>query len=121
MLREIREVQQVAGEDQRRCFRDDTFDLIVWYSWPSRITGFQLCYRLNGDERALTWLDGRGFSHDRIDDGENRPDAYNRTPILVNDGAFDAPGVLTLFEAASLEMEAEIVEWVSEKIKGYPQ
>ncbi len=117
MLREIRQARQTAGEEPRRWFRDDRIDLIVWYAVPKGITGFQLCYRLDGEEKALTWLAGRGFSHDRVDDGEGRPDDYNMTPMLVGDGAFDTEKVLQMFEAACLEMDSVIVDFVVGKLR----
>jgi hypothetical protein len=65
---------------------DDGFDLIVWYDNADAVRGFQICYDVGSpQERALTWRRERGFAHDIVDDGGDRPDK-NRTPILLPDG-----------------------------------
>lgn len=63
----------------RRWFNDDDFDLIVRHNGGT-ITGFQLCYDRNGNEHALTWMEGKGAGHHRIDSGENSP-LKNRAPV----------------------------------------
>ena len=44
MLSEIKNARQVPGEGKRRWFRDDDFDLIIWYDDSDTVFGFQLCY-----------------------------------------------------------------------------
>lgn len=78
---------KVPGDSRRRWMADDYFDLIVWYEPSNAIHGFQLCYGKPVQERALTWLKPRGFSHSKIDSGDEDPGA-NRTPILLSDGSF---------------------------------
>jgi hypothetical protein len=56
------------------------------------IYGFQLCYGKPRWERALTWLDGRGFSYAEVDSGEDQP-TRNRSPscclmVLFRRGMF---------------------------------
>lgn len=121
MLRELKEAQQVSGEPFRRWFCDDTFDLILWYSNDRSILGFQLCYREDGDERALTWLKGKGFSHNRVDDGEGRPARHKMTPILVADGTFDGDHVIDLFRQASAQMDQDVAAFVLDTIADYPE
>jgi hypothetical protein len=99
---------------------DDALDLIIWTAPPEEVIGFQLCYLKGSDEHALTWWKGRGFSHDRIDDGEGRPDHQKMTPILVPDGTFDKEGLIALFRGSSTELEPRLVQFVMEKIDGYP-
>ena len=82
MLREVNEVQQVPGEPRRRWFASEALDLIVWEDADRRVTGFQLCYRVDDDEKALTWRAGRGFTHNRVDDGEGRPARHKMSPVL---------------------------------------
>lgn len=120
MLREIEKTRQIAGEPYRRWFSDEVFDLIVWYSSEAQIIGFQLCYRSWPDEKALTWLKGEGFSHNRIDQGEGRPDLHKMTPILLPDGEFDAERVSAQFLAASTEIDPQVTEIVSRAIGRYP-
>ena len=120
MLTELKEARQVSGEPPRRWFCDDTFDLIVWYSPEKSILGFQLCYRELAEERALTWFEDSGFSHSRVDDGEDRPARAKMTPILVPDGVFDGSRVGELFRQASAEMDQDVATFVLETIAGYP-
>ena len=87
MLSEINDVKQIENEGYRRWFSDNYFDLIIWYG-DEKIIGFQLCYDKQGSERSLTWIKNRGFSHNKIDDGE-KPGHTKMTPILVADGVFD--------------------------------
>lgn len=118
MLREVRNVRQIEGEPSRRWFGDEFFDLIVWYDKYKAIIGFQLCYDLHHDERALTWIKGRGYNHNRIDDGESLAGGYKATPILVKDGAFEHDRIASLFGEASRELDHEVAELVMEKING---
>ena len=88
MLTELTHVSQRQGEPKRRWFQSPDEDLIVWYAQDGSILGFQLCYDIRRGERALTWLSGRGYSHERVDDGEVVGLGHKRTPVLVPDGAF---------------------------------
>jgi hypothetical protein len=118
MLRELPKVRQVPEEPRRRWFADDYFDLIVWYDGDGGIIGFQLCYDLQGEERALTWKQETGFSHRRVDSGDlRRP--FKATPILVEDGAFDEAAVRRLFTESSQEMDERTAGFVLEKIRDY--
>jgi multidrug transporter EmrE-like cation transporter len=87
---------QLPGEPRRRWFTDSDFDLIVWFTPAGTICSFQLCYDRRRRERALTWTQDGGFSHDRIDDGEASP-AKNRTPILVDGGSSVPDDILRRF------------------------
>jgi hypothetical protein len=115
MLRELPRVRQVPAEPRRRWFADDYFDLIVWLGDWGEFVGFQLCYDLEGEERALTWKQGAGFSHQRVDSGDlQRP--FKATPILVMDGDFDAAAVSQLFQEHSRQMDRQVAEFVLAKI-----
>lgn len=120
MLREVQKTRQITGEPYRRWFSDETFDLIVWYAAAGNIIGFQLCYRAWPEEKALTWLKGEGFSHNRIDEGERRPDLHKMTPILLPDGEFEAERVLEQFLAASSDLQSEVVGVVGRALRHYP-
>jgi hypothetical protein len=52
----------------RRYFNDDDFDLYVWYDYRGgSITGFQLIYDKRITPRAITWIIGKGFRHNKTD------------------------------------------------------
>jgi hypothetical protein len=86
----------------------------------AHVVGFQLCYREWPDEKALTWLKGKGFSHNRIDQGEGRPDHHKMTPILLPDGEFDAGQVHDRFQAACAEIDPQVAEIVCKALGHYP-
>ena len=119
MLKEKKNVQQNEKDSFRRWFWSNNFDLIVWYDKQNTIIGFQLCYRKNSTEKALTWKHTTGFTHDSIDNGETVPTDYKKTPILVADGTFDKERILELFEQESSGMESELAHFLLKKISEY--
>lgn len=120
MLREITPTPQISDEPLRKWFTDDAMDLIVWFAPGGDVMGFQLCYSKGTDEHALTWWNKRGFSHDRIDDGEGRPDSQKMAPVLVPDGSFDSEGLIAQFRKESGEIDARLAAFITETIAGYP-
>jgi hypothetical protein len=118
MLVELPDARQFKNEGYRRWFSDTYFDLIVWYDTnKTTIAGFQLCYDKFGRERAITWRKGKGFSHNRIDDGEAAYQHAKMSPILVSDGVFSKEAVSDKFKASSAGIDIEIAELVYEKIR----
>ena len=120
MLKEYQQVRQIAGEAKRRWFNDEYFDLIIWLSADDEIVGFQLCYDIARRHRALTWRQESGFTHNRIDDGENRPGKVKASPILVSNGLFDAAQIAARFQQASTQMEQQICDFIYQKLSQYP-
>lgn len=120
MMYEIRNVQQHEGESKRRWFFDCEIDLTIWVDDDDKILGFQLSYDRPLSPHALTWIQGKGFFHHRVDDGEN-PGTLARKgiPILLPDGEFDMDRVSEIFKEKSNEMDAEIAQFVYEKIRSY--
>ncbi len=118
MLKEVHNVKQDGSDSHRRWFTDQYFDLIVWYGPDEKIAGFQLCYDKATDEHAVTWRQGEGFSHHRIDDGE-LSGRSKMTPILVQDGVFDKKTITDRFLDASVSIESGIREFVRDKLQQY--
>ena len=119
MLSEIRDVKQNEGEDRRRWFTDDYWDLYVWINDDGGLSGFQLCYEKAYNEHALTWRQGAGFSHTRIDDGEQVASSH-MTPMLVRDGFFDKDSIARRFKADSSHIDQSIVAFVLKKLAQFP-
>ena len=119
MLREISAVRQIQGEPHRRWFTDEHFDLVIWDE-ESHIVGFQLCYDKTQGERAVTWKEGSGFSHNAVDSGEDRPGRYKASPILTADGSFDAGTVASQFLGHSGNLDGGSCEFIYTKLLGYP-
>src|SRR5262249_52903563 len=72
-LIEFENVRQIPGEPRRRWFTCEDLELVVWCDESDAPIGFQLCYKNGGSEYAFTWKPECGFSHKRIDDGEQCP------------------------------------------------
>ena len=108
MLKEIQHVRQIDGEPPRRWFSSSWFDLIVWYSAGQEISGFQLCYAKDSGERAFTWKNTGQKSHFAVDDGENRAHHHKSLPVLVANGAFNAPQALLRFQEESTDLPQDI-------------
>jgi hypothetical protein len=122
MLIEIPHPKQNPGEPHRRWFYDSDhgWDLIVWEQ-AQHIVGFQLCYKNDeGHECALTWKADQGFSHDQVDNGENRPGKPKSTPVLMPDGLFDDRLIPALFKAYSHNIEPELARFIYDKLCHYP-
>jgi hypothetical protein len=93
-------------------------DLIVWLSADGRPVGFQLCYDKDRRERALTFAPDGSFTVASVDDGEGTADPYKAAPVLASEtpafasGASEVAQVRRLFDEASGDLPAEIVELV---------
>lgn len=114
MLREFEKARQ-EREGYRRLFVDEEFSLYVWYRGQGgELLGFQLTYFAGEEQKALTWREGLGYSHDGVDGWDSS--RFNKTPLLVADGSFDRDGVARRFRAAAGELDREIRQLVLTKI-----
>ncbi len=119
MLKEY-PAKRANDDSQRRWFADEYFDLIVWFDEDGDISGFQLCYDKGPAERALTWTCETGYSHNRIDGGEDNP-AKDQTPILTPDGVFASQQVLQRLIDSSAKVDSDISDFVIAKLRSYPR
>jgi hypothetical protein len=120
VLREILDVLQDDPSSRRRWFHDEYFDLFVRQT-SGELAGFELCYGIDVDERALVWSRGQGYFHDgRTSDGEfigarlASGDPLEADPIiarfeLASDG---------LPEALRLELETHLCEYALQNAEG---
>ncbi len=115
MLKESAYVRQNLGEPPKRWFTDEEFDLAVWTDPEGRPISFQLGYDKSRYYRALTWDLERGFKHQLVDDGENRPGRFKGTPILLPDGEFEGPRIAGKFDESALGIDPMIAEFVRVK------
>jgi len=120
MLKEVDEVRQIPGDARRRVFSSEDLDLTVWIDERDGITGFELCYDKETNERAVRWSREEGFLHQKVDDGENRPGRYKSTPILVPDGVFPAQRISRLFQENSRDIDQSFVKFIYRKLLEYP-
>ncbi len=112
MLRELPEVHQIPGQRRRRWFADAELDLVVWLDAQGLPCGFQLCYDKGAEEHAVSWKQGVGITHNRVDDGERTGERRKLTPVLVPDGVLPAEALAARFQQASRDLDADISELV---------
>ena len=94
MLREILDVTQDEPGSKRRWFHDDDFDLFVRET-DKGLAAFELCYGMQSQERALVWMQGKGYFHD----GEITQDFIGAG--LAPGGALEADPVIARFTLSS--------------------
>jgi len=119
MLHEIPNVRQIPGEGRRRWFTDAYFDLIVWYAEDGSLTGFQLCYDKEGEERAFTWNRGHACVHESTDSSE-LPGHSKMSPVLTGGSPAPARNIAVRFMQQSANVEPAIVRVVFTTICAYP-
>ena len=118
-MREIARTRQVDGEPPRRWFFSHQMDLLVWLDEAGAPQYFQLCYGKYHDEHALRWKPGHGHTHYRVDDGAEAGFGGG-TAFLIDDGPFDAGRVLDQFQALSVELPLDVVQFVTDKLQAHP-
>ena len=118
-MQRIKHVRQVPGEPFRQWYAGPESDLIVWYSDSLTIQGFQFCYRLGKAEKAFTWMEGRGFSHHAVDNGELFYAPQKQTPILYGSEKVNASQVRKRFNRDAKNIRTTIVRLVNEKLNDY--
>jgi hypothetical protein len=117
VLYELKDVQK-KGEAFRRVFEDDLFDLFIWYDHRHKnIIMFQLSYDKTMDERALTWVKSKGFTHLKVDDPSFV--GFKYSPILVKDGVFGKSRIYQEFFNRSSGLEKDLRDFVLNKITEY--
>jgi hypothetical protein len=119
-LKEIGAVQQEKNGTEKRWFQDDYFDLIVWFDKKKNIVAFELCYDRLFDEHVLVWRALSGYSHYKVDSGEESA-LKNRSPIAVSDGVFNAEKLLEDFLKSSTALETQVARFIADTIAKIPQ
>ena len=102
----------------KRWFSDQNTELFVWLTPAGQVTAFQFSYDKAHNEHLLSWSEVHGYSHGRIDDGENSP-FQTMTPIMVPNGAVNYVQVAEAFRSVSECLEPELVEFIYRKLREY--
>ena len=118
MLREIGYIKQTAGQPFRRWFNDELLDLFVWQEEGGRITGFQLCFDKDTDERALTYSEAEGYSLHDVHTEESSLDMGS--PVLRRGAELPFPHLLALLAERGAGIDARVLRYVMEKLEAYP-
>lgn len=119
-MKEDTRVRQIPGEQRRRWFSSEDFDLIVWFNDDGTFAGFELCYDKKRSEHSLIWRETDGFAHMAVDDGEQRPGRYKASPILIRDGHFDAGRIHSAFVEECRSLPGEIADYVLKTLERHP-
>jgi hypothetical protein len=118
MLTEFKRLRQDKG-GYRRLFENEDINLYIWYEQKGGpITGFQLVYFAGDDQKALTWTQTGGYSHNTVDGWDSA--RFNKTPMLVMDGAFARTRLLDELGPDLRSLEPAIGALVLEKIQDCP-
>jgi len=117
MLSEIVTKRTHSQGYRRRWFQSEKMDLYTWHTDSGASMGFQLTYDRLSDQRAITWVRGKGYFHARVDEGW--PSFVSRTAILVPDDRFDAYRVHSEFVAQAGQLDSDIALLVSRKLRDY--
>ena len=81
-----------------------------------RLLGFNFAIIFLFDEKGLTWLKDKGFSHNSIEEGENIETRHKGSPVLVRDGSFDHATISIRFKNESKNIDGSISKFVYEKL-----
>ena len=112
------EARQLTGEQHRRWFSSDDFDLIVWFDALGAIEQFELCYDRSDVERALTWSLTHGYRYWRVDTGDASGYMYGMTPILEPDSTeFPKDRVIATFVEATDALDPAIRSFVVQRLQ----
>ena len=117
MLRAI--TSQRQSKTPRLWFSDQNHDLFIWLDKLHEPMAFQLSYNKIDDEHCICWHCDKGFSHDRIDSGEDPEGSYKMTPIMVPDGKFDHKKLAQEFQLISADMEPRLANFIYQKLSCY--
>jgi hypothetical protein len=120
MLREIFATRQTNPNIRKRWFTCPEMDLYVWLinDIPTR---FQLSYNKLENEHVINWNRDTGFSHNRIDSGEEGASLkYKMSSILLPDGNFDVSATTRKFQQASEKVDKSIAAFIYARLREYP-
>ena len=119
MLYEIKDIDQKDKDLRRKWFYDDKMDLLVWLYENNEVYGFQLCYIKGQEKHALTWFSEKGYSHNKVDESDNKIGRRRGTPLLVSDGIFDPHKLGESFKNKSKDLDINLSNFIYDKIINY--
>lgn len=120
MLHEITHLRQSNRALQKRWFNSSEIDLFVWFrqSVPIR---FQLAFNKATVEQMICWDIYQDFHYYTVDTGEDRPNHYKQTPVLVNISCIrNMPDITRQFLAASENIDVGISDFIFARLMECP-
>lgn len=120
MLRLIKTKRHSTKHLQRLWFNDQNHDLFIWLENNIKPVKFQFSYNKMQNEHSLNWDLLSGYSHVKIDSGEDVIHTYKMTPIMVPDGTFDQNQLAWLFKSINNDLPPDLAEFIQQKIESAP-
>ena len=117
MLREIKNITQMPGQHARRWFNDEFLDLFVWQDDDGHITGFQLCFDKDTNERALLYSELDGYSLHDVQGEESSLDMGS--PVLARAAELPCPRLLALLAERGGGIDKRVLRYVTKKLEAY--
>ena len=119
MLRAIKTDKHSSDHLHRLWFSDHDNDLFIWLNYKEPVA-FQFSYNKQQNEHTLNWEVQKGYSHQRIDNGEDDTANYKMTPIMVPNGMIDRDQISQIFKSISQNIEPQLARFVSQKLDNAP-
>ena len=120
LLSVVAHLRQSNRALQKRWFNSSEIDLFIWFrqSVPIR---FQLAFNKAKVEQMICWDIYQGFHYYAVDTGEDRPNHYKQTPVLVNITCIqNLPNITRQFLAASENMDVGISDFILARLMECP-
>lgn len=118
-LIENKKVRQRPEEGFRRWLLNDFFDVILWYEQEGgSMTGFQVCYSKNDNEKVFTYQEGKSSSHYLSDGLGIRKDSY-AAKTLEGDAGPVPELVINRIKAEAGELDIPLLNQILNAIYRY--
>jgi hypothetical protein len=114
LLKEILGVMQDDPASERRWFHDDYFDLYTRET-SGQLVAFELCYGIHAYERALAWIQGRGFFHD----GGTSPEGDFIGALLSLGDPLEVDPIIARFQVAAAGLPGLLRGAVETRLREY--
>jgi len=115
-LREVANIAQPDPDLTKRWFNSQAADLFIWHDGAEYIR-FEFCYNKHINEHSLRWQEDVGFSHSRIDDGENTS-RHKESPVLIETKEIDSDYIYEIFETLSVNIEPIVRAFILDLLVG---
>ena len=105
-------------DQQRLWFSDTDHDVFVWLDNNGQVVSFQFSYNKLHNEHIIVWHKDKGYSHNKIDNGEAANGHYKMTPIMIPDDEADFSKLAAEFKHISSELDSSLTDYIHQKLSG---
>ncbi len=122
-MEEYKEIRQRENEGYRRYFYDDKYSLMVWLNHKDgNITGFQIAYDKNNNEKVITYKDDEGRkvrSHRFVTGTIPYEHGSSMTSILKGNAGEVRCNVIKDIEERIKEIDIENIKYIIDGINSF--